>query len=156
MTTLETSKPQFTFTQFGATGKWGDERHSQETGDSRGCERGGKGGEQWQNRGVVVARSSSIFLRRLRLWLGLARLGLAWVGLTLVSGRGRGRVQERERQRGSRGSDLGSKMSGWQKCLNAITNLTFHITSKRQSLSQVNSSPSPSQSCERSPTYAPC
>lgn len=55
-----------------------------------------KGGEQWQNRGVVVARSSSIFLRRLRLWLGSARLGLAWVGLTLVSGRGRGRERERE------------------------------------------------------------
>lgn len=36
-------------------------------------------------------------------------------------------------------ADLRSKMSGWQKCLNAITNLTFHITSKRQSLSQLES-----------------
>lgn len=89
MTTLETSKPQFTFTQFGATGKWGDEKHRQETGDSRGCEEE-EGGEQWQNRGVVVARSSSIFLRRLRLWLGSARLGL---------GRAHTRVRQRERQR---------------------------------------------------------
>lgn len=40
---------------------------------------------------------------------------------------------------GSRYADLRSKMSGWQKCLNAITNLTFHITSKRQSLSQLES-----------------
>lgn len=49
-----------------------------------------KGGEQWQNRGVVVARSSSIFLRRLRLWLGSTRLGL---------GRAHTRVRQRERQR---------------------------------------------------------
>lgn len=91
MTTLETSKPQFTFTQFGATGKWGT-KDTQETGDSRGCGGwvGGWGGEQWQNRGVVVARSSSIFLRRLRLWLGSARLGL---------GRAHTRVREKERQR---------------------------------------------------------
>lgn len=87
MTTLETSKPQFTFTQFGATGKWGDERH---TGGGRQKGLGGWGGEQWQNRGVVVARSSSIFLRRLRLWLGSARLGL---------GRAHTRVREKERQR---------------------------------------------------------
>lgn len=30
MTTLETSKPQFTFTQFGATGKWGEEEAKEE------------------------------------------------------------------------------------------------------------------------------
>lgn len=33
---------------------------------------------------------------------GLARLGLAWVGLTLVSGRGRGREREREEEGESR------------------------------------------------------
>lgn len=155
MTTLETSKPQFTFTQFGATGKWGDERHRQETGDSRDWGRGVSNGRivaWWWHAHLQFFYDVYVF--------GLARLGLAWLGSGSHSCQAEGEAEhERERGReteGGSGSDLGSKMSGWQKCLNAITNLTFHITSKRQSLSQVNSSPSPSQSCERSPTYAPC
>lgn len=69
MTTLETSKPQFTFTQFGATRQAAVQRCSdgdaQRVGDWVG--QPGQAVWQWQNRGVVVARSSSIFLRR-RLW----------------------------------------------------------------------------------------
>jgi len=38
------------------------------------------------------------------------------------------------------GPDLRSEMSGWQKCLNAITNLTFHITSKASHSHSVKSS----------------
>lgn len=116
--------------------------------------------ESWRGGGTLIFNFSTMSTSLA--WLGLARLDSTRLGLgrahTRVSeAEGEARSKERERPGGSgQGSDLGSKMSGWQKCLNAITNLTFHITSKRQSLSQVNSSPSPSQSCERSPTYAPC
>lgn len=45
---------------------------------------------------------------------GLARLGLAWVGLTLVSGRGRGREPERERERGRETEGESRERSGQQ------------------------------------------
>lgn len=102
MTTLETSKPQFTFTQFGATGKWGDERH---TGDGRQQGLRGLEGGGGVSNGRIVAwwwHAHLQFFYDVYVF-GLARLGLAWVGLTLVSGRRRGRDRERDRERQSEG-----------------------------------------------------
>lgn len=93
MTTLETSKPQFTFTQFGATGKWGDERHRQETGDRE----GGRG----VSNGRIVAwwwHAHLQFFYDVYVF-GLAWLGSAWLGSGSHSCQAEGEA-EHERERG--------------------------------------------------------